>query len=91
MEVKFSDEQKRVQIEALKQVLDRRLSVTLDDLDAEMIVDELKQSIGVDAYNLGVADAQAYLSAKLTDLGIDVYAEPQPQTTAGQVARKPSR
>ena len=89
MQIEFTDEQKRVQIEALKGVIDRRLHLLVDDLDAELIVDELKDSIGVDAYNKGVSDAQAYMTAKLVDLGIDVYAEPEnDRTVQGQVERK---
>ncbi len=92
MQIEFTDNQKRAQIDAFKDIIERRLRVSVDDLDAEMIVNELKDSIGVDAYNKGVSDAQTYMAAKLADMGIDVYAEPaQARPIRGQVARKPGR
>lgn len=92
MDFAFSDEQRKAQIEALKAVLEKRLRVEVDDLDAELIVSELKDTIGVDAYNQAVLDAQTYMAAKLIDLGIDVYAEAKQTTgTGNQVTRKPNR
>ncbi len=92
MPLEFTKEQTYEQVEAFRAIMNRRFNLDADEMDAEMALKDLANTVVVHAYNKGVEDAQAYLAAKLTDLGIDVYLEPEPaETTDKQVRRKPDR
>ena len=91
MSIEFTKEQKQAQAEGFQALLAKRFDLAVDNLDAELAMKELTNTLGVHAYNHGVADAQAYLSGKVIDVGIDVYAEPEQKTKSGrQVTRKPA-
>ncbi len=92
MAVSYSKQEVSDQVDALIEIIQDRFDLEIGRLDAEIALRDLRNTLGVHAYNHGVADAQAYLSDKLTDLGIDVYAEPELQPGPGRrVSRKPDR
>ncbi len=72
MPLALVDDDRQRAIALLRHYADDEMGVEIGDLAAGLLLDFILQEIGPSLYNRGLKDAQAYLSARLADLDVDL-------------------
>ena len=68
MSIKLTDEQRKQSIASIKRYVAQELDQDIGDLKAGLLLDFFVKEIAPSVYNGAVADAQAYLRDRLSDL-----------------------
>lgn len=68
MSIKLSEEQRRQSIASIKRYVAQELDQDIGDLKAGLLLEFVLKEIAPSVYNGAVADAQAYLRDRLSDL-----------------------
>ena len=76
MAIKLTKDSETFLAGSLKRYAAEELELDLGDLQAKLFLDYVLREIGPTIYNRAVADAQAVLQERLTDLGVDCF-EPE--------------
>ncbi len=76
MRIKLSDERRSVALESLRSFYRSEFDENLSSFRAERILEFVLNALGPPLYNQAVADARAYMLAKLEDIDGELY-EPE--------------
>jgi uncharacterized protein (DUF2164 family) len=76
MRIRLSDERRRLVLESLRSFYGREFDEDLSGFRAERILEFMMKAMGPPLYNQAVADARAYMQAKLEDIDGELY-EPE--------------
>lgn len=76
MAIKLPRETERRLIASIKRYFEENMESEIGDLKAKLLLDYCIREIGPSIYNQAIADAQAYLQDKVTDLDSSCY-EPE--------------
>jgi uncharacterized protein (DUF2164 family) len=68
MTIEIPKDSERKAIDSIKRYCLENLSEEIGDLQAKLFLDFFMKELGPSAYNQGVADAQAYMRERVTDL-----------------------
>ena len=73
MTIKVSDESKKRMIESIRQYVSKNMDEDIGDLQATLLLEYFLQEIGPSVYNGAIADAQAQMQERVTDLDGTCY------------------
>ena len=76
MRIKLSEERRSQAVESLRSFYRGEFDENLSEFRAEHILDFVMKLLGPPLYNQAVADARAYMAAKLEDIDGELY-EPE--------------
>lgn len=76
MAIKFEDDTEKYLLESIKRFFASELDEDIGDLKAMLVLEFVVAEIGPSVYNQAIADAQAFITDKVTDLGAVRY-EPE--------------
>lgn len=73
MTIKLQKESERQLLDSIKQFFAAQLDTEIGDLKARLVLEFCAKEIGPSIYNQAIADAQAYMSERIADLGGACY------------------
>ena len=73
MTIKVSDESKKRMIESIRQYVSKNMDEDIGDLQATLLLEYFLQEIAPSVYNGAIADAQAQMQERVTDLDGTCY------------------
>lgn len=68
MKIELSKEKKQQMIESIKLYFEENMDEKIGDLKASLLLEYFLQEIGPSVYNKAIADSQAYMQDKVSDL-----------------------
>ena len=74
MAIRFPSERRDAVIAALQNYFETELDEPIGDLKATLLFEFLLAEIGPSVYNQAIADAQAWMQERVTDLDVNLYA-----------------
>ncbi len=75
MAIKLQQSQQKDLIGSIQRYFKENMEEPIGDLKAGMLLDFCLRVIGPGIYNQAIADAQAHMEAKVSDLTVECYAE----------------
>lgn len=78
MKIELTEEQRTEAVHSLQRYFERNMPEPLGTLPAGQLLDFFLQEFGPPAYNRAIADVQARLQQRLSDLEGELYAEEFP-------------
>ena len=72
--IKFSKEETKAIVAAIRRYFDAELDQKIGDLPAELLLDFFAGHVGAYFYNRGLYDAQAAFAARMDDVSDAIYA-----------------
>jgi uncharacterized protein (DUF2164 family) len=78
MAIRFPSERRGPVIAAIRDYFETELDEPIGDLKATLLFEFMLAEIGPTVYNQAIADAQAWMQERVTDLDVNLY---EPETT----------
>jgi uncharacterized protein (DUF2164 family) len=76
--VEFSNQEKEIIVEKVKQYFEAELNQEIGQFDAEFLIDFFSVNIGSYYYNRGLSDAQLAIRTKLDDIESEIESLEKP-------------
>ena len=74
MAIRFPSERRAEVVTAIRNYFETELDEPIGDLKATLLFEFLLGEIGPTVYNQAIADAQAWMQERVTDLDVNLYA-----------------